>query len=137
MPRLKKVTAWNKPECRRVTEEINKALAEVGRKLGINVARTGGGRYDESTFTVKVECSLIGADGEVRSKEAEAFKRHAHLYGLKPEQFGKTFTTFGGKAYTICGLNMRATKNPIHATNRNGKTFIFPSEQVVAMLARN
>ena len=137
MPRLKKVTEWNKPECRRVVEEVNKALQEAGRKLGISIAKTGGGRYDESSFSFKVECNLMGVDGEVRSPKAEDFKKYASMYGLKPDNFGKTFTTFGGKAFTICGLNMRASKNPIHATNRNGKTFIFPAEEVKTMLARN
>lgn len=136
MPKLKKVKEWNKPECRRVTEEVNKALSDVGRKLGINIQREGGGRYDSSTFTFKVECSLIGADGEVRSKEAEDFKRFATSYGLKPDHFGKTFKTWDGEEFTICGLNTRARKNPIHAKNRRGKTYVFPANQVVAHLER-
>lgn len=137
MPKLKKVKEWNRSECRRVSDEVNKALSEVGRKLGINIERTGGGRFDNSTFTFKVECALIGADGIVRDKESEDFKKYASMYGLKPEHFGKTFKTWDGQEFTICGLNMRARKNPIHAKNSRGKTYIFPAEQVKAHLERS
>ena len=136
MPKLKKVTEWNRPECSRVVDEVNKALSEVGRKLGINIQKTGGGRFGSSNFTFKVECSLVGEDGAVKSKEVESFKKYASMYGLKPEHFGMPFTTFGGKTYTICGLNTKASKNPIHAKNSKGKTYIFPAEEVKAMLER-
>ena len=134
MPRLKKVTEWNKPECRRVTEEVNKALAEVGRKLGINIQRSGNATYDNSTFRFKVECSLIGENGEVRSREAEDFKRFASIYGLEPEHFGATFKTWDGSEYTITGLNMKARKRPIIAKNIQGKSYVFPASEVKAHL---
>jgi len=136
MPKIKKVTEFNRSEVKRLGDAIEKAVEEVGRKHGVHIKR-GNARFDSSSCTYKTEASLIGADGEVRSPEAEAFKKYAHMYGLKVEDFGRSFTTFGGKVYTICGLNMRAPKRPIHATNRNGKTFIFPSEEVKAMLERS
>ena len=136
MPKLKKVTEFNRPECRRVTDEVNKALAEVGRKLGINIQKTGGGRFDDSSFTFKIECALIGTDGVVKDKEAEAFKSFATHYGLKPDDFGKTFMTWDGKPFTICGLKTRARKNNILAKNAKGKRYVFPAEEVKALLER-
>jgi len=133
---MKKVAEWNRPEARRVTEEVNKALAEVGKELGINIVRKGNGTYDDSTFTFKVECALIGADGGVKSKTAEDFKKYATMYGLKPTDFGRTFKTRDGKEFTICGLNTKASKNTIHAKNVKGATFVFPSEQVKKHLER-
>lgn len=141
MPRLKKVTEWNRPECGRVVDEVNKALAEAGRKLGINIQKAGGGTFNNSSFTFKVECALIGTDGvvkdkEAEAKEAEAFKDFASHYGLKPDDFGKTFTAWSGKTYTICGLNTRARKHPIQAKNIKDETYRFSAEEVKALLER-
>jgi len=135
MPKIRKVTEFNRSECRRLGDAIEKAVEEVGRKHGVHIKR-GNARFTSSSCTYKMEASLIGADGEVRSPEAEDFKKYASMYGLKPEDFGRAFTTFGGKVYTICGLNMRAQKNNIHAKNMRGKTYIFPSEEVKALLER-
>jgi len=130
MPKIKKVTEWTRPECRRVTEAVNKALDEVGRKHGINIQRSGNGSFNESNFTFKVECALIGNDGMVRNKEVENFKKFATSYGLKPEHLGKSFKGWNGETFTISGLNTRAHKNPIQATNSKGKTYVFPEGEV-------
>ena len=138
MPRLKQVKEWNGSECRRVTEEINKALADVGRKLGINIQRSGNATYDDSTFRLKVECSLVGEPGEVRSKKAEDFKRYARSYGLEPEHLGATFKAYDGSEYEITGLKVRASKRPIIAKSVNGgKSYVFPANEVKALLERN
>lgn len=136
MPKIRKVTEFNRSEVRRLGEAIEKAMEEVGRKHGVHIKR-GNARFTSSSVTYKVEASLLGENGEVKSQEAEDFKNYASMYGLKAEDFGRTFKTWGGKPFTICGLNMRAKKNNIHAKNMAGKTYIFPAEEVKALLARN
>jgi hypothetical protein len=136
MPKIRKVTQFDRSECRRVREAIDKALEEVGRKHGISL-KLGNARFTSSNVNFKLEASLLGENGEVRSKEAEDFKMYASRYGLKADDFGKPFTTFGGKVFTICGLNTRANKNPIHAKNARGKTYIFPAEEVKVLLERS
>lgn len=136
MPKIRKITSFDKSECKRLGEAIEKALQKVGEQHGVHIKR-GNARFSSSNVSYKVEASVLGENGEVKTKEAEDFKQYASMFGLKEEDFGKTFKTFGGKTYTICGLNMRARKNPIHAKNERGRTYIFPAEEVKVMLERS
>ncbi len=135
MPKTRKITEFNRSECRRLGDAIEKAVAEVGRKHGVHIKR-GNARYSSSNVTYKMEASLLGQNGEVKNKEAEDFKMYASHFGLEAKDLGKPFTSFNGKVFTICGLNMRARKNPIHAKNIRWKVFVFPAEEVKALLTR-
>ena len=136
MAQHKKVKEWNRPECRRVADEVNKALADVGKKLGISIAKTGGGSYRGNSFTFKVECALMGENGEVFNQKAEDFKMYASSYGLKPTDLGKEFTTWDNKTFKIEGLNTRRPKFAVSAIRvSNGKGYKFPADQVKRLLA--
>ena len=136
MPKIKKIAEFNRSECRRLGDAIEKALQKVAEQHGVDLKR-GNARFSSSNVTYKIEASLLGTNGEVKSKEVEDFKKYAPMFGLKAEDFGKQFTTFAGKNYTICGLNTKARKNPIHAKNIKGKTYIFPAEEVKVLLERS
>ena len=100
----------------------------------------GNARYtsgDIFPITFKFEVSATNEDGTVETKEARDFKRIAEIYGLSPDDLGKTFKTWHGKrTYTITGLVRRRRKFPISAVCENGKSWKFPAEQVKDALSR-
>ena len=109
-----------------IAEDMKAALAAVAAKHGVTV-KVGGGRFDDTAFTPKVEFAEAGA--------AEAdFTRFAPSFGLQASSFGKAFN-FNGKAYTVTGIRLNAPKQPVIATGTDGKTYTFPALTVARNLA--
>ena len=136
MPKIKQIKQFDRQEVRILGEAIESALQKVGDQYGVHIIR-GNGRFDPTNLTLKIEASIVGENGEVVTKEAKDFKKFATMYGLNPSDLNKTFTTWNGKQFEITGLSLRKSKNPILAKKvSTGKTFIFPSEEVIALLNR-
>lgn len=125
---------FDKMKVNQVAKDIDEALKAVEAKHNISIAR-GRGTYDAHTFSLKVNCVIKEASGEVFDIAARDFQRMAHLYGLKADDLGKTFYA-NGQPYTISGLKSRNKKYPILAKNRNGKTYKFPESSVVRNLEK-
>ncbi len=122
----------NRETAKQLMDELNKVLPEIGKKLNVSLS-LGRTTFNSNTAKIKIEAASITTDGEVLSKEIVAFKQYAHHYGLKPEDLGKTFTSYQG-TYTICGLAERSHKFPILAKNSKGKVFKFPAVTVSGYL---
>lgn len=101
--------------------------------LGQLKIHVGNATYTESNATLKVEVSLVGKDGEVKTKDAEHFKTYAILYGLKEEDFGKSFKS-NGHTYKIVGLKTKSGKYPVIAEREDGKKFKFGLEYIKLIL---
>jgi hypothetical protein len=80
-----------------------------------------------------VEVALVGKDGEAKTKEAESFKLFATAYGLKGEDFGKSFKS-NGHTYKICGLKTKSGKYPVLAEREDGRKFKFGAEHIKLVL---
>lgn len=120
---------------KQIREDINKALEPVGEKYGVKLT-AGNASYTENNFTLKLEGAAVKEDGTVAAKDAEAFKRHAHLYGLSPDDLGRKFTS-QGKEFTITGLNTKSGKYPIIGRDSNGKGYKFGADMVKFFLSQN
>jgi len=120
---------------RSTANKIQAALDVLAKELGcqIEVGRASFAR-DGSNCTFKVECATLSADGTAETKEVSAFRQMAEMYGLSPDDFGKTFVNAGQK-FTISGLSTKAKQYPILATRVDGKTFKFPVDMVKLALA--
>ena len=130
------MTEIDRPFLDKARTHIDKALAAVGKELGVNI-KTGNCRYSSSTFTFKLEGCLIGDDGNAVTKEAESFTMLASSYGLKPEDLHKEFKN-GGDTYQIVGLKYRARKFPIQAKRlSDGTVYKFPADTVRFALMRD
>jgi hypothetical protein len=81
-----------------------------------------GGSYTNSNVVFRVEAALVGAGGEVKSIEREAYKRSAEVYGLKKEWLDKPFS-FSGNTYTVYGLKTRCCKSPVLVVRSDGRRF--------------
>lgn len=132
MGRVKQIKQIDRASCKRLRDELDKVLAPLGKKLGLSIS-AGNASFTPENATFKVKIATLGADGTVRNEEAEAFKKSAILYGLKPEMLNTTFKDWGGDTFEIVGLATRSRKYPVLAKNiLTGKTFKFPVEQVLA-----
>ena len=118
----------------KVREELKHVLEPIGEKYGLQL-QAGHCTFSPSNFTMKLEGSLVSEDGVVQTKEAEAFKSHADLFGLDPEDLGKQFRSCND-TYTITGLKTRAKKYPVVAVNERGQSYKFPAESVLTLLRK-
>ena len=120
-----------------ISEDMMTALQAVALKHGVHFSYKGG-RFSSSNCLFKVEAAVITDGGTAETRERTAFKLQASYFQLKPEWLDKTFS-FGGDDYTIIGLNVKAYKAPVLATQAsNGKTYKFKADHVkMMMLAQN
>jgi hypothetical protein len=119
-----------KADVQRINGECMEAVRKVLEANGLALNERSRTTYDGSHFSTKFEAAVINDDGTAETVEAVAFKRYAYLYGLDPADFGKSFTS-RGTLYVICGLNTRAQKLPILATQvSTGKTYKFSETAV-------
>ncbi len=114
---------------RLLRDQIESALAALGTQHNLAITVGGASFLPGKNVTFKLECAVIGADGEVASKDAEAFKTNAIFFGLKAEDLGREFT-YNGKRWTITGCAPRSRKFPILCEDHNGKTFKLPAHAV-------
>ena len=101
--------------------------------LGDLKAHVGNASFTDNNVTFKIELSTIAENGDVLNKASEDFKLFAGVYGMKPEDFGKSFKA-NGHTYTICGLKPRSDKYPIIAQREDGKKFKFGDDYTKIMI---
>lgn len=129
------IAKLDRPTIISLRSELSEALAKIGEKHGIAV-RLGNCKFTEDNATFKLEVATRANTGEVMSKDAVAFKSHAVLFGVKPEDLGRTFA-FNGRNFTLTGLNPRRPKFPFSATcKEDGKSYKLPKAGVVSALGR-
>lgn len=105
--------SFDKTTLKNIRDDINKALAAVGVKYGLQL-EAGNCTYGDSNFTIKLNASRINSDGTVETQQVSDFKRYCGMYGLQASDLGKTFRS-NGNTYVLSGLNPKATKMPILA----------------------
>ena len=109
-----KTKAFTKETCKAISADIEAALQAVAKKYGITIVPAGG-RFNEGTFTKKIEMTIP----EAKTKRAEGI---AELVGAKSEWIGKTFK-FKTSKYTVTGINPRNRTNCMEITRADGKVF--------------
>jgi len=135
-PRKKstKIKEFNRPACRILSKAVEAALAPVGKEFGVDFSYKGG-NYSPANLTMKIEAAIIGADGQVKSREAEDFKKMAQYYGLEADDLNKE-VVLNGRRGKIIGLKPRSRKYPIIVEVENGKMFKYPVNSVLRALGR-
>jgi len=128
-----KIATIGRPELRTLSARVLELLAPLKDEFGIAVS-LGAGTYGGTTGSVKIQMATINQDGQAETQEAQMFKLVAPSLGLKPEDLGRKFRTFGTKTFTLTGYNGKAVNYPLQAVDQNGKRFKFPIQQVVSAL---
>lgn len=114
-----------------IDADVIEALKPVAEKYGIDISK-GRGTFSNTNFTMKIEMSVVGDDGNAVTKEVRDYQSYAHLYDLSPEWLGKTFMN-NGREFKICGLSMKAKKYPVLA-ECDGDTYKFTPAAVIAKM---
>ncbi len=138
----RKLERIDRDASRRINEAVQAALAPVADGLGLNV-EVNGGRYDPATGTFKprIEFSLPDSgrkawERDVRnldfSTDTEAGDK------IRAEDYGAEVTIPGsGRTYRLTGINLRAPKYPVVATEvKTGKSFKLTEDAVRRALGR-
>jgi len=130
----------DRAKCRLIREKLEEVLSLVEddlKALGLTAVIGRHASYTHANATFKVEVSELGQDGQAQTKEVEAFKQGAVLYGLKPEDLGRKFRGATG-TFEICGLSPKSRKYPILAKDHRGKVYKFaPTSVKLYMAATN
>lgn len=108
--------------------DINTALEAIGKKYGIAI-HAGNASYNPEALTFKLQCTTLGDGGVVETMEAKTFKSHATIYGMKPEDLGKTVTVYG-RVFEITGMKPKSRNCIIGKDPKNGKGFKLPLYEV-------
>lgn len=120
--RKSSVTKFDRKNLRNIRADLENAVKDVAEKYGIALD-FGGGRFSDYRYSLKLTC-LIGSDGSTDHAKIN-WNRHCRMFGLTPEDFGRTFTDRGTK-FTICGIKPKGKTYPIIARNDRGTEYKFP-----------
>ncbi len=74
----------------------------------------------------KTALAMLETSANEARREWELYCRN---FGLKPEQFGKTFC-YDKKTYTIIGIKPNSHKYPVLAKSERGTSYKFPAKVV-------
>ena len=119
---MSKITKFDKPVFAVMRAEIESALKPVSERYGINI-RTGNISYSANQCSIKLECSVLGEDGDPVHKEADTFLMWADLLGMKKEDLNKKFRV-GTKEYILIGYAPRKSKYPfVVKSTADGKMY--------------
>ena len=125
------MTTVDRALCRTIRTDAEEALAAVAAKHGLSL-KFGAGRFDSTTYTLKVDFVAPTEDGIPSD-----FARHAPLFGLTADDYGK-MVTMRGETYTIVGIKPRSHKYPIlMKRTKDGKTYKWMAASVVAALGHS
>lgn len=123
---------FDKSILKKIRTALDNAFDGVVDDLGMPIKlELGGISYSETTFTAKIECSLLGSGGVVQDKERIAYSKVAHYSGLKTEWLDQTFRDLNGRVMKITGFNSRAPKMPVRLEGADGKEYKASAKMVV------
>lgn len=131
-----KITSFDRPHLRILDAKLLAALEGVCKPLGLDVKAVGG-RFSEFEFTAKFSITVNSKEAtqDKAKTEQQQWELYAPVYGLKPEWFGKEFTS-AGKRFNIAGFLPKRSKFPVLAVRFDGKRMLFPVDVVKAKFAR-
>lgn len=131
------IKEFTRANYRTLMDEIEAALKPIAEKHGLALDRKSRSFYaDRLPVKFDLLVTTKDKDGNTVDPKAAIFASAARLFGLKPDDFGKEFTS-RGETFRITGLNLRRRKYPVSAERvRDGKGFKFPAEDVRLFLER-
>ena len=101
-------------------KDFEDAVVGLEQKYGLTLS-LGKITYSDTEFRTPLTATKVI---EGKTSEQVQFEEHASLFGLKPEDFGKTFTV-DGKEYKLIGLCPSAPKWPVVGQRVDGERFKF------------
>lgn len=112
-----------------------KACSEVAAKHGLAVEGLGIRAMNlRLNFDFSVRVAVPLPDGSILDPERVLFEALAEEFGLRPDDFGREFST-GRERFRLAGIDPSRPKYPISAVRiPDGKGFKFTAENVALLL---
>lgn len=124
---------FTKPNLTTLRVDIDAALKAVGEKHGLKL-HAAGAKFGATAAEFKLVVASVASNGVVLTQERQNFSAYASMYGLKPELLDRSFS-WGGKTFKIVGINPKKHKRPICCDGSDGKSYVFPAEDVKRLCA--
>ena len=125
-----KIAQINKESCRYIISQVQHALDKIEID-GIEL-KIGNATYNQHNLRFKIEANLI-QNGQVITKDAQNWVKHAQFFGLPVEALGKKINLTGNQ-YKIVGLRPRSRNSVILERISDQKRFKYPADYIKAAL---
>ncbi len=121
---------------RQVRDDMNEALAEVGKRHGLLIQCGGGGTFNSAAATLKVEVVVPASNmnGGEHAKAVADWNSLCTRFGFEREWLGKTFT-YGVERWVVLGLRPTRHKHPVLAKNSRGSVKVLPASSLLTAKA--
>jgi hypothetical protein len=107
------ITKFDKPSCKMVGQEIEKALQAFAAQHGITIQYGGGSIKSDIDFSLKLRLQV--ADPAAREAgERQEFKMYCGIYHLTEDHYGKV-AQINGRAMRLVGFAPNRPKFPLKA----------------------
>ena len=121
---MNKIVSFTRPNIKRVQAEIDKALAAIGERHGIQI-KTGAGNFSPTSVKLKLEMAVISDGGVAKTPGRVALELHYPQYVDK-------IVTVNGKQGKVVEYHSKKWKNPFIVETLNRKDKYKVPEHVVA-----
>jgi hypothetical protein len=119
----------NRTRAKLISNRIEAALKDLESELDVTI-EVKGSTFSDTWVNVRLTVCEKDENGETQSRDREEYIAHAEFSGMKPEWFGKEFTS-RGTTYVLDGYSARSYKFPCRATRtKDGKRFKFGADAV-------
>lgn len=109
-------------------DALEEAIRAKASELGLNVEKVSGS-FSATDLNLRVK--MTDASDDAQEKLSDRADHEAELLGLN-KKVGDSFTTWGGKTYTITGINLRRRKYPVSVEGPQGGRYKMTVAQVNA-----
>ena len=123
------IKSLDRSTVKQLSEAFLNALKPLEKTYGIKI-NPRGARFSSTTAAFKFDASVIGAEGEVLSRERQDYKLWAHNLGLNENWLDQEFS-WNGKFYKVTGLKTRCWKSPVLVERADSKKFKMAAEWVI------
>lgn len=131
---MEKIIGFNSTSCKDLGEIVAQTLDNLGKELGIKFNYKGG-NFSPTSFTFKIQADVMNTAG-VNEAQLQQFGQFAAMFGLLPEDYGKT-VKIKRSIFKIIGIAPSSWKYPILVENiANGKVWKYPASTIQLLLGR-
>lgn len=127
---------FDKPTTRKIVSRIEEYLQNLSGELDVHI-KAENAKFSSTNITLKLDISVLDADGKAMTREVQDFKIYAPSHGLSPDDLYGQFT-YLGKRYELVGYKPNSYKYPfVVKCLSNGKEYKLPACVVETALKKN
>lgn len=113
----------NKESLKEFRKDLDEIIKPLEEKYGVTID-LGSISFSDIEFSTKINVKNNEING--KSVEQYEFEKVCHLYGFKPEDYGKEFKQ-KDETFKFVGFNINSPKYKYKCVNEKGIAYKFPS----------